>query len=235
MEMEESENPTTLNTEAQEQDQLRAVPDETGDVEEQSPAVADNPDETPSIVSPTMLWCVLRVASNKEGIVREALVRKIAIEGLQEKVGRILVPTERRPAPRGRAGGKKFVDRKMYPGYVFIEMELEEDGSIDEHAWFAIKETTGVGDFIGSGGKPSPMSKTDVEKMLLQVEMAQEGAPIAVEFAKGDMVKIKEGAFENFEGEVDEVLPEKGLVRVVVTIFGRATPIELEFWQIEKV
>ncbi|MCD4825565.1 MAG: transcription termination/antitermination protein NusG [Phycisphaerae bacterium] len=181
-----------------------------------------------------MRWCVLRVASNKEEQVRDALERKVKIEGLEPVIGRILVPMEKRPAPRGKAGKKKVVNRKMYPGYVFIEMVLEEDGSIEEHSWFTIKETTGVGDFIGSGGKPSPMSPADVDKMLMQVEKAKEGTSVTVEFEKGDMVKVKEGAFENFEGIVDEVLPEKGLVRVVVTIFGRATPVELEYWQVEK-
>ncbi len=180
-------------------------------------------------------WCVLRVASNKEDKVREALERKVRIEGLEERISRILVPTERRPSPRTRGGEeKKFVERKMYPGYVFIEMELEEDGRIGEDAWFLIKETSGVGDFIGSAGKPSAMKPDDVEKMLMQVEKAKEGAPITVAFEAGDMVRIKEGAFENFEGAVDEVLAEKGLVRVIVTIFGRATPVELEYWQVEK-
>jgi transcriptional antiterminator NusG len=180
-------------------------------------------------------WYVLRVASNKEEQVREALDRKVKIEGLQEKIGRILVPMERRPAPHGRkVGGKKYVERKMYPGYVFVEMELGEDGRIGEEAWFLIRETTGVGDFIGAAGKPTPMKPSDAEKMMLQVEKAKEGAPVSLEFKKGDPAKIKEGAFENFEGQVDEVLPDKGLVRVIVTIFGRATPVELEYWQIEK-
>ena len=179
-------------------------------------------------------WYVLRVASNKEEQVCAALQRRVKIEGLEGKIGNILVPTERRPSPHGKAG-KKFVERKMYPGYVFIEMELGEDGLIGEKEWFLIKETTGVGDFIGSEGKPTPMKQGDVDKMLMQVEKAQEGAPISVEFAKGDQVKIKEGAFENFEGGVDEVLADKGLVRVMVTIFGRATPVELEYWQVEKV
>ncbi|RPI63388.1 MAG: transcription termination/antitermination factor NusG [Planctomycetaceae bacterium] len=179
-------------------------------------------------------WYVLRVASNKEDQVREALERKVKIEGLDEKIGQILVPTERRPSPRGKTGDKKFVERKMYPGYVFIEMDLEEDGTIGEKAWFLIKETTGVGDFIGSAGKPTPMRQVDVDKMLLQVEKAEDGAPVSVDFVKGDQVKIKEGAFENFEGAVEEVLAEKGLIRVIVTIFGRATPVELEYWQVEK-
>ncbi|MHC4983464.1 MAG: transcription termination/antitermination protein NusG [Planctomycetota bacterium] len=178
-------------------------------------------------------WYVLRVASNKEEAVREALERKVKIEGCRDRIGRILVPTERRPAPRGR-GSKKVVERKMYPGYVFIEMAPDENGRIDEKAWFLIRETTGVGDFVGASGKPSPMKQSDVEKMLMQVEKAQEGTPVSVEFSKGDMVKIKEGAFENFEGPVEEVLADKGLIRVMVTIFGRPTPVELEYWQVER-
>ncbi len=232
--MEESENPTMCNPENQAHDASDAdvASQASADADAANQMTADADAQAPTRAN--MSWCVLRVASNKEDMVRETLVRKIAIEGLEGRVGRILVPTERRPAPRGKVG-KKFVDRKMYPGYVFVEMELEEDGSIAEHAWFTIKETTGVGDFIGSGGKPAPMSKGDVDKMLLQIDQASKGTAVTVEFAKGDMVKIKEGAFENFEGEVDEVLPDKGLVRVVVTIFGRATPVELEFWQVEKV
>ena len=217
-------------------DPVEPSPVETKTAEESSSGEneAASSDEAMAPTTPGMQWCVLRVASNKEEQVRETLVRKVKIEGLDTRIGRILVPTEKRPAPRGRGGAKKTVERKMYPGYIFIEMLLEDDGSIDEHAWFTIKETTGVGDFIGSAGKPSPMSRGDVDKMLMQVEKAQEGAPVSVDFAKGDQVKIKEGAFENFEGEVDEVLPDKGLVRVVVMIFGRATPVELEYWQIEK-
>ena len=179
-------------------------------------------------------WYVLRVASNKEMSVRDALVRKVKVEGLEETVGRIIVPTERRPKPQRKPGDKKYVERKMYPGYVFIEMELGEDGSIGEDAWFLIKETMGVGDFIGSAGKPTPMDAADVDKMLMQVDRPEEAATMQVEFGPGDAVKIKEGPFENFEGSVDEVLADKGLVRVIVTIFGRATPVELEYWQIEK-
>ena len=179
-------------------------------------------------------WYVLRVASNKEGQVRQALERKVKIEGLEETIGRILVPLDRRVRPRTKPSEKKFVERKLYPGYVFVEMELEEDGTIGEKPWFLIKETTGVGDFIGSSGKPVPMSSSDVDKMLMQVDRPEEGATLTVEFKKGEPVKIKEGAFENFEGAVDEVLAEKGLIRVIVTIFGRDTPVELEYWQVEK-
>lgn len=222
------ETPAGDATDAQEPTEAPAAEANLDEAPEADPAAEDDA-ATPADMS----WCVLRVASNKEESVREALERRIKIECLQDVVGRILVPTEKRPNPRGR-GGNKFVERKMYPGYVFVEMKLSDDGSIDDQAWFTIKETTGVGDFIGSAGKPSPMAQPDVDKMLMQIEKAQEGGQVSVEFEKGDMVKIKEGAFENFEGAIDEVLPEKGLVRVVVTIFGRATPVELEFWQVEK-
>ena len=209
---------------------------ETQAIDENSEVASVN-SEIPVLSEPVdekIAWCVLRVASNKELSVRDALLKKIKIEGLEDTVRQILVPTESRPGARTKTGKKKVIERKLYPGYVFLEIKLEEDGAIEESAWFTIKETTGVGDFIGSAGKPSPMAKDDVDKMLAQVRKAQEGSQVTVEFEKGDQVKIKEGAFEEVEGIVDEVLPDKGLVRVTVTIFGRATPVELEYWQVEK-
>ncbi len=98
-----------------------------------------------------------------------------------------------------------------------------------------IKGTTGVGDFIGTEGVPSPMRDTDVAKMLLETDKPEEAPRIKVEFEKGDMIKIREGAFENFEGTVDSIDTERGIVRVIVTIFGRNTPLDIEYWQIEKV
>ncbi len=204
-------------------------------------AAEDDSDEESAVAisdDPSMKWCVLRVASNREDTVCDALRKKVSLDELQEKIGGILVPTEKRRVGRGHSAsgkaGRKEVNKKLYPGYIFIQLRLEEDGSVAEDAWFAIKDTPGVGNFIGSTGKPVPMSQDDVDKMLQQVEKAKGGEPISVEFSKGDQVKIKEGAFENFEGIVDEILPDKGLARVVTTIFGRSTPVELEFWQIEK-
>jgi transcriptional antiterminator NusG len=185
------------------------------------------------LVQPGMNWYVLRVAANKEDRVREALERKIKIEQLEERVGRVLVPTQREKRIRG--GSARVVHRKLYPGYVFVEMATDEDGRIPERVWFVIKETTGVGDFIGSGGKPSPMPMHDVEKMLAAAVRPEEGAALAnLAFKKGDRVKVTEGPFENFEGVVDEINTQKGTVRVIVTIFGRATPIEIEYWQVES-
>jgi len=180
-----------------------------------------------------MQFFVLRVASNKEDQVREKLARKVKIEGLEAHVGRILVPTER--VRTQKAGVRRESDRKLYPGYVFIELELDKDGRIPDKVWFMIKETEGVGDFIGSNGKPTPMSPKDEAKMLEEAERPAEAATLKTEYRKGDKVKVIDGAFINFEGEVDEILQDKGMVRIVTTIFGRSTSLELEHWQIEKV
>lgn len=179
-----------------------------------------------------MQFFVLRVASNKEDQVREKLARKVKIEGLEAHVGRILVPTERVRSMKG--GVRKESDRKLYPGYVFVELELDQDGRIPDKVWFTIKETEGVGDFIGSNGKPSPMSVHDQAKMIEEAERPDDAPSLKTEYKKGDKIKVTNGAFMNFEGEVDEIFSDKGLVRIVTTIFGRPTPLELEYWQIER-
>lgn len=208
------------------------------------PNAADEPVPAPAAPAPKrpsasagalpMHWYVLRVASNCEDRVCEALSRKVKIERLEDRIGRVLVPTQREK--RMRAGVARVFDRKLYPGYVFVEMATEEDGSIPEDVWFLVRETMSVGDFIGSDGKPTAMKPHDVEKMLAVIEKSAEQPTLAgmAGMKKGDPIKVKEGPFENFEGEIDEVFPDKGQVRVIVTIFGRATPIELEYWQIEQ-
>src|SRR5438034_3021051 len=145
-----------------------------------------------------MQFFVLRVASNKEDRVREALLRKVKIEGAEDVVGRILVPTERVRSMKG--GVRKESDRKLYPGYVFIELELDKNGMIPEKVWFMIKETEGVGDFIGSNGKPTPMSPKDQAKMLEEAERPEESATLRTEYKKGDKIKVTDGACINFAG-----------------------------------
>ncbi len=198
----------------------------------QAPGDPATAEELP-LVQPGMHWYVLRVASNKEDAVRDALERKVKIEQLEGFVGRILVPTQREKRMRG--GTARVYHRKLYPGYVFVEMATDADGRIPENVWFVIKETTGVGDFIGSGGKPSPMLLDDVKKMLAAAIKPEQQPTLAnLAFKKGDKVKVTEGPFENFEGAVDEINAQKGTVRVIVTIFGRPTPIEIEYWQVEQ-
>ena len=192
-------------------------------------AVEDEP-----IVRDGMHWYVLRVASNREDQVRDALERKVKIEKLEERIGRVLVPSQKEK--RMRSGRARVYYRKLYPGYVFVEMATEPDGSIPDNVWFMIKDTSGVGDFISAGGKPSPMSLSEIKDMLSAVIRPDEQPTLAnLRFKKGDKVKIQEGPFENFEGVVDEINSQKGMVRVIVTIFGRATPVEIEYWQVEQV
>ena len=198
----------------------------SGEGEEFDPA-ADLP-----MYRPGMDWFVLRVASNKESMVRATLLRKVQIEAMQHLVGRIMVPTEKTRSIKG--GNQRVTETKLYPGYVFVEMALEKDGRIPQDVFFLIKETTGVGDFVGTAGRPTPMSTNEVEKMLFDSRKPDEAPTVKMEFQPGDPVSIKEGPFENYEGTVDEVMPEKGLVRVLVTIFGRQAPVELEYWQISK-
>jgi len=172
-------------------------------------------------------WYVLRVASGRESTVKESLLRKIQLAGLQDQVPTVLVPTERVSEIKG--GKKRFRERKLYPGYIIVEMELSDD------VWFLIKETNGIGDFVGSFQKPSPLTPTEVEKILNTLKGKDESPEVKIDLEPGEGVKIKEGPFENFDGTVDEIFPAKGQVRVVVTIFGRATPVDLEYWQIERI
>lgn len=189
---------------------------------------------TSALAQAGMKWYVLRVASNKEESVRDALVRKVKIEGLETRIGRILVPTLKEK--KMKAGVLKIVERKLYPGYVFVEMATEDDGSVNEGVWFLIKETSGVGDFIGSDGKPTSMPDQDVTGMLAASEKAEEQPGLSgLNIHKGDQVKITDGAFESFEGEVEAVDEKRGMVSVIVSIFGRSTPVEVGYWQLEKV
>lgn len=198
-------------------------------------AAGESEEETSSTTTvPGMLWYVLRVASNKEEQVREALVRKITVEGMEDRVGRILVPTLKEK--KMRSGVLKVIERKLYPGYVFVEMACEEDGSVSENVWFLIKETTGVGDFIGSDGKPTSMSSNDVVQMLEASQKAEEEPSLSgMNIQNGDQVKITDGVFESYEGEVESVDERRGMVNVIVSIFGRMTPVEVGYWQLEKI
>ena len=217
-------------------DQAQATADATASTAPETTEAATDEAFDPAVDMPMyregMDWFVLRVASNKENFVRDTLQRKVQIEGLEQRVGRIMVPTEKTRTLKG--GKQRITETKLYPGYIFVEMRLEPDGRIPQDVFFLIKETTGVGDFVGTAGRPTPMSPAEVEKMLHDSKMPEEEPTVRMEFAPGDNVTIKEGPFENYDGTVDTVLPERGLVRVLVTIFGRQAPVELEYWQIAK-
>ena len=172
-------------------------------------------------------WYVLRVQAGREEQVKENLLRRARAAGLEDKIPTILSPTERVSEIKG--GQKTVVERKIYPGYLMVEIE------IDDETMFIVKDTSGVGDFLGGPNNPVPMSLEEVEKITTEAESKEARPAPKIEFDVGDNVRIKEGPFLNFDGAVEEVYPEKGVVRVVVTIFGRATPVELEYWQVEKI
>jgi transcription termination/antitermination protein NusG len=172
-------------------------------------------------------WYVIRVQSGKEEKVRKGLEKRIAAAGAEEIISRVLVPTE--TVSEIKNGKKRVSKKKIFPGYIMVEMEASDD------ALYLIRETPGVGDFVGSHMRPTPMEPHEVHRLLGDMERQAEAPKLKINFQKGESVKIKEGPFENFDGIVDEVYPEKGLVRVVVTIFSRPTPVELEYWMVEPI
>jgi transcriptional antiterminator NusG len=175
-----------------------------------------------------MDWYILKVQSNRERSIAEALERKMRIEGLDRYFDQVIVPTEKVTEFKG--GKKKVVERKLYPGYIVVHMHINDD------TWFAVRETSGVGDFTGAGGKPTPMLPHEVSRIIqTEEEEAAEAPKLDIRFASGDKVKVKEGNFENFEGEVNTIDEASGRVTVMINIFGRSTPVELEYWQIEAV
>jgi transcriptional antiterminator NusG len=177
-------------------------------------------------------WFVVRVQSGREDKVRDSLERRVKAANLDAVITRVLVPAEKVTEIKG--GKRRVRDRKLYAGYLLIEADTKEGAEVPEQAWYLVRETPGIGDFLGSK-KPVPMAQHEVDKILMVSTASADKPKLVIAFQKGDSVRIKEGLFENMDGVVEEVVPEKGLVRVSITIFGRATPVELESWQIEKI
>ena len=175
----------------------------------------------------TQEWYFLRVQVGREDRIRENMVRRIKQAGLEEFVPEFVVPTETVADHRG--GKKRIQKKKLYPGYLMVKMELNDD------VWFVLRETPGFGDFVGSRSQPTPMSPDEVENVLGRMDESRQQPKMAVSFNKGDRVKIKQGPFENIDAVVEEVHPDKGTLEVSVTIFGRATPVSLGYWEVEQI
>ncbi|MFZ5831312.1 MAG: transcription termination/antitermination protein NusG [Planctomycetota bacterium] len=189
-------------------------------------AVEEPVDEGPK--SEKMDWYILKVQSNREESIREGLMRRVRIAGLNFYFGDAIVPTEKVTDVKG--GKRRVLKRKLYPGYLVVQMELNDD------TWFLVRETPGIGDFTGAAGRPSPMLEHEVSRILAKQEEKSEKAPkLKINFKPGDQVKINEGTFENFEGEVASIDQTNGRVTVMINIFGRSTPVELEYWQVGAV
>lgn len=206
--------------------------------EEAQPASeGDNsPPETPTAVAvaepppppSNKHWYVVKVQSGREESIKEAIERRVKIEGLEEFFGQIIIPTEKVVEMRNN---KRITrERKLYPGYLMVEVEY------NDRILYLFRETSGVGDFVGGSihHPPPPMSDREVEKMMhRQGQPTDKPVHAKPKFDRGDRVKVKEGTFAGMEGEVKDILEAKGLVRVELTIFGRPVPVELEYWQVD--
>jgi transcription termination/antitermination protein NusG len=181
-------------------------------------------------------WYILRVGTNREDKVAKNLWTRARANDLTEKMCSLLVVKEK--VTEIKNGQRRTVERKVYPGYVMAEIETAEDGSIPPEVWHLIRETPGQIKFVGTPDKPDkpqPMGPDEVTKMLQQAQRVNQEQPqLTVDFEKGEHVRVKEGSFENFEGTVEEVHPEKGMIKVTVMVFGRPTPIDFEYWKVEK-
>lgn len=183
--------------------------------------------ESAANANPDLRWYVVHAYSGMEKAVERNIMERIAQSAFPSKFGRILVPTEE--VVETKNGQKKTTERKFFPGYVFVEMVMDDD------TWHLIKHTNKVTGFIGGGkNRPSPISEVEVQKIMTQMQSGVEKPRHKVEFEVGEFIRVKEGPFTDFNGSVEEVNYEKNKVRVAVTIFGRSTPVELEFSQIEK-
>lgn len=206
------------------------APAEAAPPEPAAAPAAPPPPPPPPPESPRK-WYVVKIQSGREDSIRDAVLRRMRIEGLEEYIAQIVVPVEKTTE---MVKGKKVTrTRKLYPGYLFVETEF------NDKILYLFRETPGVGDFVGAGPnkKPMPMADADVMKILQIKEeaVAAKPQPAKIKFERGEHVKVKDGMFAGMEGDVKEILEAKGLVQVMLKIFGREVPVELEYWQIEHV
>ena len=182
---------------------------------------------------PKEQWFVVHVLSGQEQKIHDNIVKRIKTEELGDQVFEVLIPTER--VQEIKRGKKTETTRKFFPGYLIVNMHLlDEKNELIEKTWYFIKDTTGVIGFAGTKDKPIPMRKKEVDGMLAQLKEREDTVTSKISYEVGDKVKVADGPFQNQQGIVEEVDPIRGKLRVSVSIFGRDTPVELEYWQVEK-
>ena len=232
---EEAVTETEAEEEAAADEEQDAEEDVTEEIEEAEEADVEEEEEVgegeEEEAKPTKEWYILKVQVNRENSIRDALERRSKIAGLEEFIDEVVVPTEE-VAEFNKAGKRRIVKKKLFPGYIMVHMIINDD------TWFLVRETPGIGDFTGAGGKPTPMDPFEVDRILKTSEEVEDGdqqVKTAIPFKTGDRVRVKDGYFLNFEGEVEGIDEANGRVTVMINIFGRSTPVELEHWQIEDV
>lgn len=179
---------------------------------------------------PRLKWYVIHTYSGYEAKVKSNLERRIASMNMKDKIFQVLIPTEKEKEIKG--GKRREVDRKIFPGYVLVEVRVDEKGELENDTWYVVRNTPGVTGFVGSGNRPIPLEDREVRTLLRQLK--DETPKYRITYQKGSPVRITSGPFMDFTGLVDDLMPEKEKVRVLVSIFGRETPVELDFGQVEK-
>jgi len=172
-------------------------------------------------------WYILHAYSGFERKVKESIASRVEAFGLRDKVGRVMIPTE--PVTEIVNGKKRTIERVFLPGYVLVEMELDND------LWHVLKDTPKVTGFLGTGDKPVALSEEEVSGILFRSETSKDKPRLKIKFEKNEQVRITDGPFANFNGVVDEINEDRETMKVMVTIFGRSTPVELEFGKVEKI
>ncbi|MDR7483606.1 MAG: transcription termination/antitermination protein NusG [Armatimonadota bacterium] len=191
---------------------------------------AAEPEEAATPRDPRRKWFVIHTYSGYEAKVKSNLERRIGSMGMKDKIFQVLIPTEKEKEIKG--GKRREVDRKIFPGYVLVEVLVDEKGELENDTWYVIRNTPGVTGFVGSGARPIPLEDREVRQLLRQLR--DETPKYRITYQKGSPVRITSGPFMDFTGVVDEIMMEKEKVRVLVSIFGRETPVELDFGQVEK-
>ncbi len=177
-------------------------------------------------------WFVIHTLSGQEQKVKESIEKRIKPEEMQDYIREVLVPMEK--VAEIRNGKKTVTSRKLYPGYVFIDMVLlDENQKVIEKPWYFIRDTQGIIGFVG-GDRPTPTPIEEIETIKAQIAASEDTERPKVSFEVGETVKINDGPFLNFSGVIEEIDPDKGKLRVTVNVFGRNTPVELEYWKVEK-
>lgn len=177
-------------------------------------------------------WFVLHTLAGQELKVKDSIEKRMKSEEMEDCIREVLVPMERVAEVRG--GKKTVTNRKLFPGYVFIDMTLLDDNQrIIERPWYFIRDTQGVIGFVG-GDRPTPTPQEEIDDIKDRISESEETERPKVDFEAGETIKINDGPFLNFNGVIEEVDPERGKLKVTVNIFGRSTPVELEYWQVEK-
>jgi len=176
-------------------------------------------------------WFVIHTYSGYENKVETNLKHRIASMGVNDKIYDVVIPTEEQVEIKD--GQRRTVQRKVFPGYVLVQMTVTDEGIPPNDAWYVVRNTPGVTGFVGAGTHPSPLEEPEVKRILRRMKM--EAPRVKVSFSKGERVKVVDGPFTDFIGIVDAINPEKGKVRVLVSFFGRETPVELDFLQVSRI